>query len=102
MKLTVHIGDKVSRFEIADTRKLVVSVNGRSKKTLRGNINHAIKLASAAAKEKSNDQALCLREYMELSLSVDGAKETKTYGCLGSPTPAAKKLTELSNLMLFM
>src|SRR6476620_1452197 len=78
MKLNVSYGDKTTVFEIPDSRKLNVLVNGRSKKTLRGNINSAIKMATAAAKEKSNDRNLCSRKYIELSLSLDGAKETKT------------------------
>lgn len=102
MKISIHIGDKVSNFEIPDSRKLNILVNGRQKKTLRGNIDHALKLATQAAKEKSNDKNLCDRKIVTLTLSVKGAKETVTHGCVGSPNPAAKKLTELSNLMLFM
>jgi hypothetical protein len=102
MKLNVSYGDKTTVFEIPDSQKLNVLVNGRSKKTLRGNIDSAIKMATAASKEKSNDRNLCSRKYIELTFSLNGAKESKTYGCIDSKTPAAVKLTELSNLMLFM
>ncbi len=102
MKLTVSFGDKRTVFEIPDSKKLNVIVNGRKKNTLRGNIDSAIKLATAASKEKSNDKSLCRRKHIELNFSIDGAKPTETYGCIDSKTPAAKKLTELSNLMLFM
>ncbi len=102
MKLTVSFGEKQTVFEIPDTRKLNVVVNGRKKTTLRGNIDHAVKLATAASKEKSNDKSLCRRKHIELSFSVNEAKETQTYGCIDSKTPVATKLMELSNLMLFM
>lgn len=102
MTLKVSYGEKSTVFEIPDAKKLEVVVNGRKRKTLRGNIDHAIKLATAASKTKSNDKALCRRKHIELTFSVKGSKETRTYGCIDSKTPAAIKLTELSNLMLFM
>lgn len=102
MKLGVNYGDKVTLFEIPDANKLEVIVNGRKKKTLRSNIDQAMKLALAASKEKSNQKALCYRKVIELVYQGNGAKESRTFGCINSKTPAATKLTELSNLMLFM
>lgn len=102
MKLRVEFGEKQTVFEIPDDKKGNVIVNGRKKKALLSNIDQAIKLAASAAKEKSNDGSLCRRKVIELSFSVNGSKETKTFGCIDSKTPAAVKLTELSNLMLFL
>ena len=100
--LRVNFGEKNTVFEIPDSKKVDLVVNGRKRKALRGNIDHAIKLATAASKEKSNDKSLCSRKYIELVFTPKGGKETRTYGCIDSKTPAAVKLSELSNLMLFM
>lgn len=102
MKVTISFGEKQTVFEIPDTKKLDIIVNGRKKVALRNNIDQAVKLATSASKEKSNDKSLCRRKVIELSYSMNGAKDSKVFGCIDSKTPAATKLTELSNLMLFL
>lgn len=102
LSLQLNLGDKITKFEIRNSKKLTIRVNGREHQTLRGNIQNAFAKAAAAAKEKSNDLLLCRRQNIQLVLKDKDAKEIKVIGCVGSKTPVAVKLTELANLLALM
>lgn len=100
--LTVNFTEKKTRFEIPDSRKKLVTVNGREKQTLHENIVHAFKVAAEITNVKSNDPKLCRSQFIELAYTPKNKKLIKIFGCIGSKTPAALKLTELANLLTLM
>lgn len=100
--LTVSFGDKISTFKVDKATPEEVLVNGQTKKTSLKNAEYISKLASAALKEKSNDQKLCTRSYMLLEMPSAKDKTLAIVGCINSKTPAAKKLTELANALVLI
>jgi hypothetical protein len=56
------------------------------------------KKADEVLKHSSNDINFCLRKFIVLK-TVFGGKTAERKACIGSPSPTAKKMTELTNTL---
>lgn len=99
--LEVHYGEKTNSFQVPDLKKSEIVVNGALKKVSDADFKAIVEKARTASEQKSNERRLCGRKYMELVV-VENKKSTTVVGCIGSKTPAATKLTDLSNAMLLL
>ncbi len=99
IRLVVHYGDKISRFEILDegkTGKLSLQQNQMPEysKTLTAKEVSYLKERIDKMPAITNDTSLCPRRYIHLS-----AKKHDKLGCIGGQNAVAKELLDLANLL---
>ncbi len=103
----VFFGDKTAQFRIwsnKSSRHYSATMpdtkikNGRLSKK---DYQFYVKMASEAALEASNDPTFCPRNQIAMDYILKGQKVQKI-GCIGSPSPVAKRLVSLANALQFL